>query len=143
MTDLRDISPEARPAPEGWVLSTHTGHFGGGVGPFYHRKWDGPPGIGFFADAWHANLQGMVHGGMLLTLADNALFDAAFRALGPMRAVTVSLQSDFLGPAEVGKFVEAAGEVTRAGKRMVFVRGMITAEEAPVMSFSGILKRFD
>ncbi|GAB4524372.1 MAG: PaaI family thioesterase [Amphiplicatus sp.] len=140
MTDTAH-SPSPRPAPEGWALPALPDGFANHAGPFYFRK-DGPvPGVGFFAEPRHANLGGVVHGGALATLADMALFDICFRALGRFRAATVTLNSEFLEPAPIGAFIEATGELTRAGRTLLFARGLISAEGKPVMSFSGSVRR--
>ncbi|MEQ8750820.1 MAG: hotdog domain-containing protein, partial [Amphiplicatus sp.] len=67
----------------------------------------------------------------------------AFRSVGPFRAVTVTLNSEFLAAGPIGEFIEATGELTRGGKRLLFARGQISAAGKPLMSFSGILKRLD
>ena len=36
---------------------------------------------------------------------------------------------------------EGTGEVVRAGRSIIFMRGMLTAEGRPVLSFSGTVKR--
>jgi acyl-coenzyme A thioesterase PaaI-like protein len=131
------------PAPEGWVMQTSTGHFGETAGPYYFRTDPQTSGVAFFSEPRHANMQGVVHGGALLTLADMSLFDICFRSIGKFRAVTVTLNSEFLGAGPVGAFIEASGELLRAGKTMLFCRGLITAKGAPVMSYSGTLKRVD
>lgn len=117
--------------------------FASEAGPFYFRTEPKTPGVGFFAEPRHANIAGIVHGGALLTLADMSLFDICFRALGRFRAVTVTLNSEFLGPGPIGEFIEATGELTRAGRKLLFCRGLVTAKDAAVMSFSGVLKRLD
>ena len=78
----------------------------------------------------------------MTTLADMSLWDICIRAAGPLKAVTVTLNSEFLGPAEIGTFIEASGELMREGKQLLFARGLITCEGKSVMAFSGMLKRF-
>ncbi|MEE2691489.1 MAG: PaaI family thioesterase [Pseudomonadota bacterium] len=139
---MNDTPPAPRPAPEGWAIQHHLETFSGHAGPFYFRE--GPtPGVGFYAEPRHANLANIIHGGALLTLADMSLFDICFRALGRFKAVTVTLNSEFLGAGPVGAFIESTGEMTRSGKSLLFSRGLITAAGKPLMSFSGILKRLD
>jgi len=128
-------------APAGWVLQSHPQTFSAHAGPFYFREEGAPPGVGFFSEQHHANLGGIVHGGALMTLADMSLFDICFRAAGRFPAVTVTMNSEFLSPAPLGEFIEATGEVMKAGRTTVFVRGVITAKEKAVLSFSGSLKR--
>jgi acyl-coenzyme A thioesterase 13 len=133
--------PEARPAPEGWVLQSHLQTFSGYAGPFYFREEGAPPGVGFFSEPHHANLGGIVHGGALMTLADMSLFDIFFREKGRVPALTMTMNTEFLSPAPLGEFITATGEVMKAGRTIVFVRGVVSAKEKPVLSFSGALKR--
>jgi len=134
--DPRDL-PEA---PPGWAYFDVRGHFGDHAGPFCYRK-DGP-GVGFWSRPHHGNLQGMIHGGMLLTLADNALFNITWCEIGKFRGVTIFLNSQFVAPGPVGKFIEATGEVVRAGGSLVFVRGRVLCEGETLLAFDGGLKRF-
>ncbi len=140
MTDHAPLQ-HVKAAPSGWVVQNHLQTFSGHAGPFYRRE-DGPePGIGFYAEAHHANLGGVIHGGALLTLADMSLFDVCFRALGRLKAVTVTMNAEFLGPGPVGEFIEATGDMTKAGRSLIFARGLITANGKSILSFSGSLKR--
>ncbi|WP_425410192.1 PaaI family thioesterase [Hyphococcus sp.] len=130
-------------APPGWRLSTFKDTFGGHAGPFYFREEGPTPGVGFFSRSIHANLGGVIHGGMLMTLADMSLFDICFRKAGSFRGVTVTMNAEFLRPGPCGCFIEATGETTAIGKRMLFARGLVTAEGKALLSFSGSLKRID
>ena len=77
-----------------------------------------------------------------MTLADMALFDICFRAAGEQfKAVTVTMNAEFVGPGPIGEFVEASGELIKQGKSLSFVRGLITAKGQTMLSFSGSLKR--
>lgn len=131
---------EIDPAPPGWALRSFTETFAGRAGPFYWRE-DGVPGVGFFSKPHHGNLGGVVHGGMLMTLADMALFNTCWKALDGSMAVTVSLNSEFLRPAPIGAFVEASGEMTGGGRSLFFARGMVRAGDQDLLAFSGTLKR--
>lgn len=109
------------------------------AGPFYFR--DAGPGVGFYAEQHHCNMGGIVHGGALLTLADMALFNICFRAVGPFKGVTLTLNSEFLSSGEPGMFIEATGELIGGGKSILFARGLVSASGRRLMSFSGTLKR--
>lgn len=115
------------------------------AGPFYERVEDGPEGplgiTAFRAGQEHMNGGGFMHGGCLLTFADAALFTIARPAMAGSFGVTVNLSGDFLDSARVGEFVEARGEITRAARSIVFVRGLVTADARPVLSFTGIIKK--
>ena len=126
--------------PDGWELQPFPETFSGHAGPFYFRKGGDEPGIGFYAQKHHANMQGVIHGGALLTLADMSLWDICRRKVGVFMGATVSLNSEFVGPGKVGTFIEASGDLIRAGRRLVFARGLVTSEGETLLSFSGTLK---
>ncbi len=128
------------PAPAGWTMRSFPETFAGRAGPFYWRE-DGVPGVGFYSKPHHGNLGGVVHGGMLMTLADMALFNICWKALEGSMAVTVSLNSEFLAPAPIGALIEASGEMTGGGGSLFFARGMIRAGDQNLLAFSGTLKR--
>ena len=115
------------------------------IGPFYATEaQDGGVRCGFLAQDKHLNGMGAVHGGCALAFADFALFAISRAARGGLRGagVTVSLNGEFLGPARSGERVEAAGEVTRGGGSLTFVRGLCTADGRPMLAFSGVIKAF-
>lgn len=111
------------------------------IGPFHSRRDEtGAVRCAFRADGRHMNGMGAMHGGCMLSFADFALFSISQKARGGGPAVTVNLNGDFLGPAYIGDWIEATGEVTRAGKSLVFVRGLLTAQGRAMLSFSGVIK---
>lgn len=112
------------------------------AGPFYERvDADGTDVSAFRAGPEHMNGGGFMHGGCLMTFADSALFTIARPAMEGSFGVTVNLAGDFLAGARVGEFVEARGDITRAARSLVFVRGLVTADGRPVLSFTGIIKK--
>ena len=82
-----------------------------------------------------------MHGGALLTLADMALWDICRREVGVFNGVTVTLNAEFVGAGPVGEFIETTGEMVKAGRKLMFARGLVSARGEPLMSFSGTLKR--
>lgn len=111
-------------------------------GPFYYRREaDGSARCAFRAEAKHMNGQGHMHGGCMMTFADFAMFGIGAEALGKDRAVTVSMSFEFVAGAQVGDLIEATGEVVKSGRRMIFIRGLITANGKPILNFSGSIMR--
>lgn len=112
------------------------------TGPYYFRV---DPGAGvrcaFRAEPKHMNGGGFMHGGCIMTFADFALFMIAEHAAPGVRGVTATLNGEFSGSVRPGDLVEATGEVTKAGRSLIFARGLITTASRPVMSFSGVIKR--
>jgi uncharacterized protein (TIGR00369 family) len=125
----------------GWRTWAGTDAFEDQTGPFYVREQDGVVRCAFRADARHMNAGGFMHGGCMMTFADFSLFAIGWKHLEGVRAVTVSLNGEFLGPAGVGDLIEATGEVTKAGGSLLFVRGLVSTGGAPMLNFSGVIKK--
>jgi uncharacterized protein (TIGR00369 family) len=125
----------------GWFNWSHD-PFETGAGPFYMRAEEGGGYVcAFRAEPRHMNAGGFMHGGCMMTFADFALFVIATDELKGDHAVTLNLAGDFLGSIAAGALVEARGEVTRGGGKTIFVRGLVTGDGKPALSFTGIIRR--
>ena len=71
---------------------------------------------------------GAIHGRLLTAWA-------AAGVVGPL------IVNGFLDAAGEGQLIEARGEVTRAGGKTVYVRGIVAADAQPVLSFTGIIRK--
>jgi acyl-coenzyme A thioesterase PaaI-like protein len=112
------------------------------AGPFYFKEGDdGHPVCAFRAERKHMNGGGFLHGGCVMTFADFCLFVIGREAITGSPSVTATFNGEFVGTAHVGDLVECTGEVVKAGRSMVFLRGLITCKGEPVMSFSAVLKK--
>ncbi|MDB5425214.1 MAG: hypothetical protein JWQ29_2630 [Phenylobacterium sp.] len=112
------------------------------AGPFYFRVGDdGRPLCAFRAAPKHMNGGQFMHGGCVMSFADFCLFVIARDAIVGSRCVTATFNGEFVGTARVGDLVECTGEVVKAGRSMVFVRGIISTGGEPMMSFSSVLKK--
>lgn len=126
----------------GWRTWSGLDPFEDQSGPFYFREDDeGRVTAGFRAEHKHMNGGGFMHGGCMMTFADFSLFAIAWKELADSRAVTVSLNGEFVGPARPGDLVTATGEVVRAGGSLLFVRGLISTGSSPMLNFSGVVKK--
>lgn len=129
----------------GWTLWVGGDPFEDHCGPFYWREEEG--GVrksAFRAEHKHMNGGGFMHGGCVMTFADYCLFVIARPALMDRSSVTATLNGEFVGTARVGDRVECVGEIVKAGRSMVFVRGLIVNASNgndPMMSFSGVIKK--
>jgi uncharacterized protein (TIGR00369 family) len=127
---------------DGWFLVRGMDPFEDLAGPFYMREEpDGTRRSAFRVEEKHLNGGGNVHGGCLMTFADFSLFAIGHSALQGFESVTATLNGEFVGPARIGDLVESHGEVIRAGRSMVFIRGLITCAGEPMLSFSGVIKK--
>ncbi len=115
------------------------------TGPFYCKIGeDGRRICAFKAEHKHMNRGLFMHGGCVMTFADYSLFWIARDEIEGTSTVTATLNGEFVGSAGIGDIVECTGEVVKAGRSMVFVRGIITNASRggePMMSFSSVLKK--
>lgn len=123
----------------GWKQRKLPG-FAGLIGPIWTRKEDAGWAYGVLATAEHINPAGVVHGGLLTTLADHALSAIAWEAIGRRACVTVQLDTHFLASAREGQFLEARGRVVRATASLVFMQGHVMAAGAELVTASALMK---
>jgi|KBSSwiStaDraftv2_1062776.scaffolds.fasta_scaffold321462_3 uncharacterized protein (TIGR00369 family) len=90
----------------------------------------------------HLNGGGAVHGGMLMALADIAMGKTVQLALEPegQRAMTVSLNCDFIGAVKLGETIRTEVSITRRTRSIVFVTAVLAVEERTVLTATGLWK---
>ena len=124
------------PAAQGWERVR--GHnFGELVGPIW-RKGDGLFGI-VTADK-HRNHRGIVHGGLLMTFADQAMGMTGRRKTGEKPHATIELNMQYISAVQIGDFVEAHCEVVRITRSIIFMRSMLKVGDRTVAMSSGVWK---
>ena len=78
---------------------------------------------------------------MIATLADmTLLFGCNLQGSIHQYLLTVTLTTDFLGPAQAGEWLEGTCQVLRAGRNMVFAQGLLAVGNRPVARLNGIFK---
>ena len=115
------------------------------AGPFYCRTDEkGQAVCAFRAEHKHMNGGMFMHGGCVMTFADFSLFWLAREAIEGQSSVTATFNAELVGTCGVGDLVECRGEVVKAGRSMVFLRGLIVNASTggePMASFSSVLKK--
>ncbi|MDB5452947.1 MAG: hypothetical protein JWO33_1525 [Caulobacteraceae bacterium] len=112
------------------------------TGPFVYREEEGGKvRCAFRSEAKHMNGGGFMHGGCLMTFADYAMFCIATKELAGGGGVTLSFNSEFIATARPGELIEATGEIVKAGKSVIFIRGEIFTGARMLLTFSGVIKR--
>lgn len=90
--------------------------------------------IGLYAREPHTNSRGMVHGGLIAALADNAMGLSCVAVLtGEGRKpegglVTVSMATDFIGAAKLGQWVAFDTRYVKTGRTLCFAQAFVTAD---------------
>jgi uncharacterized protein (TIGR00369 family) len=124
------------PARAGWTKVKPIG-FGELVGPLW-RRGDGH--FGFVVEQKHLNFADIVHGGMLTTLADQAMGMTAQRATGGKPHATIELNIHFVGAVRHKEFVEAHCEVVRLTRAIIFMQCKLMVGARAVANATGIWK---
>jgi uncharacterized protein (TIGR00369 family) len=94
---------------------------------------------------FHANRSGIVHGGLLLSMVDQAAAFAGLYCPVPgrvRRAVTLDLDCRFTGQAAIGGRLVAEGRVATAGRRVFFARTEIFDAEGRMVAFGASTHRY-
>lgn len=109
--------------------------------PIYSRRTDKAVVLGLVADAAHTNSRGMVHGGLISALADNAMGLSCAHQLGPDASlVTVNLALDFLGAAKIGQWLEFDTVFVKPGSTLAFAQAFVTADGEPCARANGVFR---
>lgn len=102
--------------------------------PLYSKVLPDRVMLGFWVREVHTNARGMLHGGLIAALADNAMgmscaivMQQQGREAEEAKPVTVSLATDFIGVAKLGQWVEIDTRYVKTGKTLCFAQAFITA----------------
>ncbi len=125
--------------PAGFEPLQRSSPFSALVGPLYTKGEGAERMIGLLAEDKHCNSRGIVHGGLLATLADLALgYTIAFLSNPPKSAVTASLTIDYVGSAKVGDWLEVHTDVQKSGGRLTFANCYVHVGEARIVRASAV-----
>jgi len=136
---------EEHPDHPGWMKwgfkdSTRYNAF---LGEMMVRVDDGVARVRMTPERQHSNLANVVHGGAMLGFIDVSLFAAArsFNLISAGTAVTLDLNTHFIGGGRIGEPLEARIELLRETGRLLFLRGLVVQGDAVVAEFSGTIRK--
>jgi len=109
------------------------------MGPFFYRWRDGQLETAFRISQHHCNSFGITHGGLLMAFADYTLCLAAMGE-NPSGCLTISCNSEFLGPSRTGDLLRGIGETTGGGRKLRFARAQLFSGDRPVLNASAAVK---
>jgi uncharacterized protein (TIGR00369 family) len=139
MNDKPVIESAFDPAAHGWKIINNT-PFGELVGPIWLLETSERTRWGFVVAPKHLNRAGNLHGGMLMTFADQSMAMTARKASGDKRHATIELNIQFIDAVRLGQFVEAHANIVRATRSVVFMEVKMFVGERLVVSANGIWK---
>ena len=111
--------------------------FSAANGPWFEKIEDGRLVRGFRPGLQHSNTHGIVHGGMLAAFLDSAMGSLVWTAID-RRCVTLRLTLDYMVPARVGDWLEAAGEVVAHDDNVAQVRARLYGPRHDVLAGHGV-----
>ena len=109
--------------------------------PLYSQRTDRAVILGLRLAKPHTNSRGLIHGGLIASLADNAMGYSCGQVMsggmggatgGHSSLVTISLAVDFIGSAQIGQWLAVESEVIRTGHTICFAQSLIKADDAVI-----------
>ncbi len=97
--------------------------------------------LGLVASDCHTNSRGFVHGGLISTLADNAMgLSCAFQYPEPRPLLTVNLSVDYISVARLGQWLLFDTTYTKIGGSLCFAECFVRSDDKVVAKASGVFK---
>lgn len=112
--------------PEGFEPNT-IGPYSSLIGPLMYKRFTDEQGrlrgeVGLLLEPRHIGGNGRGHGGLLLTLLDEAMGMNAYLQK-EVPTVTVSMTSNFIGATVPGQFLYATAEIVQLTSTLAFMEG--------------------
>ncbi|WP_426611793.1 PaaI family thioesterase [Bradyrhizobium sp. McL0616] len=109
--------------------------------PLYAKKTEKAVIIGLRLARPHTNGRGLIHGGLIAVLADNAMgYSCAQATSWTTSFVTISLSVDFVGSAEIGQWLAVESDVIRTGSTICFAQCLAKADDVVIARASGTFR---
>jgi len=124
--------------PDGFVRHSRSSPLTKPWEPLFSRSLDDRLQIGLRLREPHTNSRGLMHGGLIAALADNAMGLSCIVVLrreipgDESRPITLSLGVDFLGKAELGQWIVFDTDFVKIGRTICFAQCFVTADGVPV-----------
>lgn len=87
--------------------------------------------VSYTPEPWVRNINGTIHGGILMTLFDSAMGTLTKCYTDDYSTPTVSLSVNFLSPGYLGNIVHFGVEITHCGAHTVHLMAKCWPEDAP------------
>jgi uncharacterized protein (TIGR00369 family) len=109
--------------------------------PLYSRKTDKAVIVGLRLAKPHTNARGLIHGGLIMALADAAMgYSCALVTNWTTSFVTISLSIDFVGSAGIGQWLEIESDVIKTGSTICFAQSLAKADDVVIARASGTFR---
>jgi len=111
--------------------------------PVYSKRTDEAVILGLYADERHCNSRGLIHGGLISTLADNAMgLSYAAQHENVSGLMTITLHVDFVGAGKLGDWLQFETTHISAGKTIDTAQGRVLAGDKTIALTSATFRVF-
>jgi len=101
--------------------------------PLYSRRTENAVIIGLRLARPHTNGRGLIHGGLIAALSDNAMGYSCAHVMGGVSSlVTIGLAVDFVGTAQIGQWLAIETEVIKTGSTICFAQSLVKADDTVI-----------
>lgn len=122
------MTTERDPVPPGFEPHSRKSSVTDSWEPLFARRDDGTFILGLRIASAHCNARGLLHGGVISALADNAMGLACVTQMEQSSALTVNLSVDFLSVGRIGQWLEVRAVPARLGRTLAFADARIEAD---------------
>ena len=111
--------------------------------PLFSRRGERSVELGLWLREAHCNARGILHGGVIADLADNAMGLSCVACHPRVKgALTVSLNLNYVAIANLGQWLQIAPRVIKAGATLGFADALITADGETIARASATFRMF-
>jgi uncharacterized protein (TIGR00369 family) len=119
--------------PEGFEPHFRKSPFTDPWEPLYSRRTDKAVIMALRLARPHTNARGLIHGGLIASLADNAMgYSCGLTLGGTFSLVTIGLAVDFTGSAQIGQWLAVEPDVIKTGSTICFAQSLIKADDVVI-----------
>ena len=109
--------------------------------PLYSKRTDTAVIMGLRLSKAHTNARGLIHGGLIASLADNSMGYSCAQAMGGTSSlVTISLAVDFIGSAQLGQWLAVESAAIKTGSTICFAQSLIKADDVVIARANGTFR---
>jgi uncharacterized protein (TIGR00369 family) len=138
---LTDSSQTSAGIPAGFEPHFRKSPFTDPWEPLYSKKTDKSVTMGLRLGKAHTNSRGLIHGGLIAALSDNAMGYSCAQVMGwKASLVTISLAVDYVGTAEIGQWLAIECEVIKTGSTICFAQSLIKADDTVIARANGTFR---
>ena len=134
------MMPDRDPVPPGYEPHVRKSPVTDPWEPLHVRRTGNALSLGFRIALKHCNARGLLHGGVISALADNAMGLACVLQMERSSALTVSLSVDFLSVGRVGQWLEVRAVPARLRRTLAFADAQIETDTQMIAKASATFR---